>query len=397
MASAEKIPIVVLTGFLGSGKTVLLNALLRQPGFADSAIVVNEFGEIGLDHLLVASAKENIVLLDAGCLCCAVLGSLKETLLDLWHRRSQSQVPPFRRVLVETTGLADPGPIVQSIMRDSVVNHFYRLAGLVCVVDAVHGEGQLEAHDEARSQVAYADRLVVTKTDLLPYGLPAALRTRLRALNPGADLVVASHGQLSAEALLEPASGRGDLPWLGRLAAPADQAEQASQSEADAAQAHRGHDEHDEHEEHEEHDGHPAHPGHDAHAQHDPQVGSVSFVIDDDVTWSGLAAWIDALRHRYGRALLRCKGIVNVAGSPVVVHGVQSMFDTRRLSGWPDAERRSRLVLIGKGLERGDLEALLGWLGMPEGTQPPPDASTPPPARAGRSPSPALAGASHAS
>ena len=141
MASAEKIPIVVLTGFLGSGKTVLLNALLRQPGFADSAIVVNEFGEVGLDHLLVASAEENIVLLDAGCLCCAVLGSLKETLLDLWHRRAQSQVPPFRRVLVETTGLADPGPIVQSIMRDSVVTHFYRLAGLVCVVDALHGEG----------------------------------------------------------------------------------------------------------------------------------------------------------------------------------------------------------------------------------------------------------------
>ncbi len=363
MASAEKIPIIVLTGFLGSGKTVLLNALLKQPGFADSAIVVNEFGEIGLDHLLVASAEENIVLLDAGCLCCAVLGSLKETLLDLWHRRARSQVPPFRRVLVETTGLADPGPIIQSIMRDSVVTHFYRLAGLVCALDAVHGEGQLDAHPEARAQVACADRLVVTKTDLLDGACPPALASRVRGLNPDADLLVASHGQLSADALLQTLSGKADLPWLGRLATIAA-------------------------------------PSHDAHdpqaAHHDPDVGAVSFVIDDPVTWSGLAAWIQALRHRYGRALLRCKGIVNIAGAPVVVHGVQSMFDTRRLPVWPDAERRSRLVLIGKGLERAELEASLGWLGTPEGTQPPLDAASPPPPRAAMVPTNIRTGAPHA-
>lgn len=391
MASAEQIPIIVLTGFLGSGKTVLLNALLKQPGFADSAIVVNEFGEVGLDHLLVASAEENIVLLDAGCLCCAVLGSLKETLLDLWHRRSQSQVPPFRRVLVETTGLADPGPIVQSIMRDSVVTHFYRLAGLVCVVDALHGAGQLETHSEARAQVACADRLVVTKTDLLDGACPPRLAARLRELNPDADLLVASHGQLSAEALLQPAAGAGELPWLGRLAA----------AEAGALHGHAGHG-------HAGH-GHAAHDPtthshaargasapRDRHAHHDPDVGSASFVIDDAVTWSGLAAWIEALRQRYGRTLLRCKGIVNVAGAPVVVHGVQSMFDTRRLSAWPDAERRSRLVLIGKGLQRAELEATLGWLGTPEGTQPPLDAKVPPPVRTTLSSSTVPAGASHA-
>ena len=385
MASAEKIPIVVLTGFLGSGKTVLLNALLRQPGFADSAIVVNEFGEVGLDHLLVASAEENIVLLDAGCLCCAVLGSLKETLLDLWHRRAQSQVPPFRRVLVETTGLADPGPIVQSIMRDSVVTHFYRLAGLVCVVDALHGVGQREAHDEARSQVAYADRLVVTKTDLLQGDCPPALRSRLRALNPDADIVIASHGQVSAEELLRPGAtaAAAELPWLGKLA-------------AQAAQVGQPHDHDHGHGDGQGHEGDESHGPDDVHAHHDPDVGSVSFVIDDEITWSGLAAWIDVLRHRYGCALLRCKGIVNVAGAPVVVHGVQKLFDTRRLPDWPDAERRSRLVLIGKGLERDALESLLGWLGTPEGTQPPLDASTPPPARAARRSSSIPAGAPHA-
>lgn len=370
MTSAEKIPIIVLTGFLGSGKTVLLNALLKQPDFADSAIVINEFGEVGLDHLLVASAQENIVLLDAGCLCCTVLGSLKETLLDLWHRRSQSQVPPFRRVLVETTGLADPGPIIQSVMRDSVVTHFFRLAGLVCVVDALHGRGQLEAHSEARAQVACADRLVVTKTDLMDGACPPPLAARLRALNPDADLLVASQGRLPAAALLPQEHGEARLPWLGLLATAA------------TGDAHGGHQ-----------FGH----SHDAgHPHHDPDVGSVSFVIDDTVTWSGLAAWIEALRQRHGSALLRCKGIVNVGGAPVVVHGVQSMFDTRRLPAWPDGERRSRLVLIGRGLRRAELEAMLGWLASPDGTQPPLDATVPPPARATPSPSTAQAGATHA-
>ncbi len=346
MSVPDKIPITLLTGFLGSGKTVLLNALLQQPALADSAVVVNEFGEIGLDHLLVASAKENIVLLDAGCLCCAVLGSLKETLLDLQSRRARGDVPFFRRVLVETTGLADPGPIIQSIMRDSVVSHFYQLGGLVCVVDAIHAKAQLAEHPEAQAQVAYADRIVITKTDRTAATVPAGLRALLRTLNPGADLVVASFGQVAAEALLPPARQADALPWLGRLAPP--------------EHAHGG--------------------GPHAHGPvHDPKIGSESFWIDTPVTWSGLAAWIEVMRRRYGRDLLRCKGIVSIAGRPVVVHGVQTLFDTRRLAAWPDDERRSRLVLIGGGLERRALETSLRWLSAPEGTQPPLDPSATPP------------------
>jgi G3E family GTPase len=286
-------------------------------------------------------------------------------------------------VLVETTGLADPGPIIQSIMRDSVVTHFYRLAGLVCVLDAVHGEGQLDAHPEARAQVACADRLVVTKTDLLEGACPPTLAARVRRLNPDAELLVASHGQLSADALLQPVTGKADVPWLGRLA-------------ASAAPAHGRPHAHGPHDAHHPQHAHEPHDPHALHAQHDPDVGSVSFVIDDVVTWAGLAAWIEALRRRYGRTLLRCKGIVNVGGAPVVVHGVQAMFDTRRLPEWPDAERRSRLVLIGKGLRREELEAALGWLGTPEGTPPEPDAASPPPARARRAPSNLQAGAPHA-
>ena len=175
----ERLPLTILTGFLGSGKTTLLNVLLRDPAWADSAVVVNELGEIGLDHLLVAEAKENIVLLEAGCLCCAVLDSLPETLADLYSRRAMGDVPRFRRVLVETTGLADPAPIIRTLMRDPMASHFYQLQGVVCAVDAVFGEGALRDYHEAQSQVALADRLVVTKTDLVGGAVPAVSYTHL--------------------------------------------------------------------------------------------------------------------------------------------------------------------------------------------------------------------------
>jgi G3E family GTPase len=335
MSAVDKIPVVLITGFLGSGKTVLLNALLQRPELADSAVIVNEFGTIGLDHLLVASAKDNIVLLDAGCLCCAVLGSLKETLLDLHQRRASGELPAFRRVLVETSGLANPGPILQSIMRDPVVSHFFRPGGLICVVDALHGEAQLNEHIEAQAQIALADRIVVTKTDVLDGVCPAPLQTRMRMLNSDADVFVASFGQVDADRLLRPEPGKEELPWLGG-------------AHAAAAHTHSG-------------------EAHMSDVSHDVQIGSESFVFASPVSWPGLAAWIDVLRRRYGRDLLRCKGIVNIANTAVVVHGVETLFDTRRLAQWPDAERRSRIVLIGKGLNRADLEHSLSWLTQTDG------------------------------
>ncbi|MCP5328248.1 MAG: GTP-binding protein [Sinobacteraceae bacterium] len=388
MHSTERIPIIVLTGFLGSGKTVLLNALLQQPGFADSAVIVNEFGEIGLDHLLVASAKENIVLLDAGCLCCAVLGSLKETLADLYHRRARTEVPAFKRVLIETTGLADPAPILQSIMRDSLITHSYRLAGLVCLVDALHGEAQLAAHAEAQAQIAYADRIVVTKTDLLGGTCPESLAQRLRELNPGAEQLVASFGQVAATDLLKAGTAQHDLPWLGSLrpaaARPDSNGRDSHEPDSNGPSPHQS-----------DLLQHAEHPHHDHGAGHDPAIGAVSFLFSGPVTWSGLAAWIEVLRQRHGRDLLRCKGIVNIGGAPVVLHGVQTMFDTRRLAAWPDDEQRSRLVLIGKGLPRRELLASLGWLAAAEGTQPPLDAALAPPHEAGQ-PSPiVVVGAEH--
>ncbi len=350
-----KLPVYVLTGFLGSGKTVLLNALLSDPRFSNSAVVVNEFGDIGLDHLLVSTSEENIILLDAGCLCCAVLGSLKETLADLHARRAQGELPPFERVLIETTGLADPGPIIQSITRDPLVSHFYELAGVICVVDAVHGLDQLNDHFEARNQAAVADRLIVTKTDLLGGATPPSLAARLRALNPTAEILVASHGAVSPTALLGPQAPGPRLPWIGHL-----------QLNDDGGHDHL----------------HGGDHSHDHHQAHDREIGSECFRIEAAATWAGIAAWTAVMRGRYGRDLLRCKGILNVAGQhgPVVLHGVQTTFDTTRLPQWPDEERCSRLVLIGRGLDRVALEGALAWLHAPEGTMPPLSPDAPPPA-----------------
>lgn len=316
-----RIPVVILTGFLGSGKTTLLNALLRDPDWSDSAIVVNEFGDVGLDHLLVAGAKENILLMDAGCLCCAVLDSLPATLADLYHRRAGGDVPPFRRLLVETSGLAEPGPILRTLMRDPVASHFYRPQGLVCVVDALAGVRTLSEHHEAVAQVAMADRLLATKTDLTGEACPPELIERLGAINPSAPIRRVLQGK-PVSPLFAAEDVQAEAPWL-------------EQVQADPP-----------------------------HHHHDSDITSLSLVVDTPIAWAGLADWIDHLRTRYGKDLLRCKGILNVTGStgPVILHGVQAIFDTVRAPNWPDAERRSRIVLIGRGLDPAQVDPSLALL-----------------------------------
>lgn len=329
-----RLPVLVLTGFLGSGKTTLLNALLGHPELEDTAVVVNELGEIGVDHLLVTGSVDNILLLDGGCLCCSLLGTLRDTLLDLYGRRSVGEVPPFRRVLVETSGLADPAPILQTLLRDSLVGPYYRLDGLVTVVDALFAETELEQYRESVQQVALADRLIVTKTDLTGGHCPPTLEVQLRSLNASAPLHAAQFGVIEPARLL----GSGKIS-LRELALRGDEP-----GDTDRA-------------------------GH--QSRHSPAVRTDSFVLAEPATWAGLAGWTDLVKEFFGKNMLRCKGILKLAGvdGPVLVQGVQNVFaQPVTLDSWPDNERYSRLVCISRDLDPAALRASLKLLHAEPGT-----------------------------
>ncbi len=328
--ASERIPVAVVTGFLGSGKTTLLNRLLRHPALADTAVIVNELGEIGLDHLLVVGGQDNVVLLNAGCLCCAMLDTFKDTLADLSYKRARGEIPPFSRVVVETTGLADPAPILQSLLRDSFLSAYYKLGTVITTVDAVLGLGELDNHPEARKQAAVADRLIVTKTDLTGDACPAELRARLVALNATAQLDC----------------GGTDL-------VPDDLFVGSNMTVSTDSDHH--------------------HDDHHGHHRHADDIQAYSFRIEKPVTWSGLAGWIDFSKEFFGNKMLRTKGILDVAGTgPVVLQGVQTVFaPSQRLAAWPDADHGSRLVCIVQGVDTNILRQSLTILHAEPGTHRP--------------------------
>jgi G3E family GTPase len=354
------IPLTVLTGFLGSGKTTLLKALLADPAMAGTAVIINEIGEIGLDDALVEKAEEDAVLLPSGCVCCAVKDDLVEALVRLHRRSLDGDLPPLRRVVLETTGLADPGPIAQTLIGDRDVFRIYQLDGVVTTVDAEHALGQIAEHFEPARQIAVADRLVVTKTDRVERAAIAALEARLHQLNPAAEVSEAVKGDIDAERLFGigayeiARSGVDPEQWLeGRIARGA------------AAHAHHDHGAHDGH----AHHGHDQAHGHGDHAHAacadagctDPAHGHLHGISTFALTWreplegGRLSMALQTLAMAYGQKLLRLKGIVDVAGmpQPFVVHGVQHTFyppDT--LSAWPEGEKRSRMVFITKDLSR---------------------------------------------
>ena len=320
----ETTPVTVLTGFLGAGKTTLLNHLLRQPELARTAVLVNEFGEIGLDHLLVEKLDDSTVLLNAGCLCCSVRGDLVRVLREMLPRARRGEIC---RVVIETTGLADPAPVLATLTGDPVLASVYRLDGIVTVIDAVNGGAHLDAHDEAVRQVAVADRIVLSKTDLAD---ATDLRIRLRRLNPGAPVIEPRHGAIDPAAILnaglfDPATKTPDVrAWLD--------------AEAFRETGHYHHD-----------------PN-----RHDDHIQAFCVTLERPVHWLRLGMWLEMLVATQGEKLLRIKGILNLEGHdrPVAIHAIRHLLHPPvLLSAWPEGDARtSRLVFITYKLPRSVIE-----------------------------------------
>lgn len=339
------IPVSVLTGFLGSGKTTVLARLLKNPALEKTAIIVNEFGEVGLDHDLLQHSDEDLVLLANGCVCCTVRGDLVEAFHKLERQRTAGKSAAFERVIIETTGLADPAPILHTLMTDPFVTAHYRLEQVVTTLDAVNAMATLDRHDEAVKQTAVADRLLLTKTDLTQPADLQALRQRIAALNPAAPLLTVCNGDVAIAdffgSLRFDAQGKPDhvQDWL-RIEA------------YETTHAHHHHEHEHEHE----------HSAVDRN-RHDDHIRAYAVTRDQPISWAGFSAWLEMISQMRGDDLLRVKGIVNVIehpDRPVVIHGVQHLFHPPVfLDQWPSDDRRTRLVFITRGIDRDDIDATL--------------------------------------
>ncbi len=311
----EAISVNVLTGFLGSGKTTLLRRLLSSDASGETAVLINEFGEVGIDHLLVGEIAPDMVLLKSGCVCCSIRGELKDAFLQLFSRRQKGEIPPFRRIILETTGLAEPAPILSTLLADPVLRHHFRLGLVISVVDCVNAELQQRSFPEWTAQVAAADRLIISKADLVAESKCASLRKSLTRMNPAASIALAH--EINA----------GDLLLLGaglRDTAPQTEVRRwVDHMPAEAVPRHRHHAE--------------------------DLVTSFCLLFERQINWIGFGLWLSMLLNRHGAQILRVKGILHIAQAeyPIAIHGVQHLVHPPvHLTTWPDEDRRSRIVFI---------------------------------------------------
>ena len=344
-------PVTIITGFLGSGKTTLLSALLKKEEMKNVAVIINEFGEVGLDHALVERSDENIVELQNGCICCTIQGDLQKTMLDLIDKMSKGDISYFDKVIIETTGLADPVPIIHTLISSMDLQRIYTLDGVITVVDATNGEKTLDLQPEAVKQAALAERIIISKIDLIEKDKELSLETRLRAINPSIKIIKSSFGDVSISDLIDlgaydPFSKSKDVKeWLA----------------AESMDTHHDHD----------HDHHHVNVN-----RHDENIEAFSMTSNKPVNMMAFGLFKDLLMAQMGPDLLRLKGIINIEGKdrPAVIHGVQHIFHpVHWLEKWPDDDKQTKLVFITRNVKKEQIEGffnalmgLVGDKGLPE-------------------------------